>query len=172
VTLIRLRDYHLSRWFVCLYHRYGHLPRVWRRSRSLSVCNHVSAVAHLQPYPFTKQHILQLSILHRSGWHIREPQSVRACSLRCCGRYVSYPFAFQTLCLTEMTGIHCDSNGNVYAACGDGIHVWNPSGTLLGKIFTGELTANFQFAGKGRMVLLAETHLYYATLAAEGASIM
>lgn len=51
------------------------------------------------------------------------------------------------------------------------MHVWNPSGTLLGKVFTGELVANFQFAGKGRMVLLAETHLYYAGLGAEGAAI-
>ncbi|KAL2204474.1 calcium-dependent phosphotriesterase [Sarocladium strictum] len=68
-------------------------------------------------------------------------------------------------------GIHCDSNGNVYAGCGDGVHVWNCSGAFLGKIFTGELVANFQFAGKGRMVILAETKLFYATLGAEGAPL-
>lgn len=68
-------------------------------------------------------------------------------------------------------GIHCDSKGNVYAGVGDGVHVWNPSGTLLGKIFLGEESANFQFAGDGRMVIGAETHLYYATLAAKGAPI-
>ncbi|PON30796.1 hypothetical protein TGAM01_v200216 [Trichoderma gamsii] len=68
-------------------------------------------------------------------------------------------------------GIHCDSEGNVYAGVGDGVHVWNPSGTLLGKIFLGEASANFQFAGDGRMVIGAETHLYYATLAAKGAPI-
>lgn len=59
----------------------------------------------------------------------------------------------------------------MYAGVGDGIHVWNPSGTLLGKIFLGEASANFQFAGNGRMVIGAETHLYYATLAAKGAPI-
>lgn len=69
-------------------------------------------------------------------------------------------------------GVHCDTVGNVYAGCGDGVHVWNTSGTLLGKIFVGEGVANFQFAGKGRMVLLAETQLWYATLAAEGAPIL
>ncbi|WVQ98187.1 hypothetical protein IAU59_005309 [Kwoniella sp. CBS 9459] len=68
-------------------------------------------------------------------------------------------------------GVHCDSKGNVYAGCGDGIHVWNPSGLLLGKIWVGSTSANFQFAGKGRMVISAETKLYYATLAAEGADI-
>ncbi|KAK4946064.1 hypothetical protein LTR10_014866 [Elasticomyces elasticus] len=65
-------------------------------------------------------------------------------------------------------GIHCDTNGNVYSGVGDGVHVWNPSGTLLGKIFLGTTSANFNFAGKGRMVICAETQLYYATLAAEG----
>ncbi|ERF72942.1 hypothetical protein EPUS_05023 [Endocarpon pusillum Z07020] len=66
-------------------------------------------------------------------------------------------------------GVHCDTKGNVYSAVGDGVQVWNPSGTLLGKIFLGSVAANFRFAGKGRMVILAQTQLYYATLAAEGA---
>lgn len=65
-------------------------------------------------------------------------------------------------------GVHCDSWGNVYAGCGDGIQVWNPSGKLIGKIFVGTTSANFNFAGKGRMVICAENSLYYATLAAAG----
>ncbi|KAK6903590.1 hypothetical protein I203_107095 [Kwoniella mangroviensis CBS 8507] len=68
-------------------------------------------------------------------------------------------------------GVHCDSEGNVYAGVGDGISVWNPAGTLLGKIWLGTTSANFQFAGKGRMVICAETKLYYVTLGAEGADI-
>ena len=51
------------------------------------------------------------------------------------------------------------------------MQVWNPSGTLIGKIWVGHTVANFQFAGKGRMVLCAETELYYATLAAEGSFV-
>ncbi|EKV08593.1 Six-bladed beta-propeller, TolB-like [Penicillium digitatum] len=68
-------------------------------------------------------------------------------------------------------GIHCDSWGNVYAGCGDGVHVWNPSGKLIGKIYIGSTTANFNFAGEGRMVICAETDLYYATVAAAGSYI-
>jgi gluconolactonase len=41
----------------------------------------------------------------------------------------------------------------------------------LGKIYVGETSANFQFAGQGRMVICAETRLYYATLGAAGAYI-
>lgn len=66
-------------------------------------------------------------------------------------------------------GIHFDTKGNLYAGCGDGVQVYNPSGKLIGKIYIGGTSANFQFAGKGRMVVLAETELYFATLGAEGA---
>ncbi|KAJ5403644.1 SMP-30/Gluconolaconase/LRE-like region [Penicillium cosmopolitanum] len=75
-------------------------------------------------------------------------------------------FAFASPGLPD--GVHCDSWGNVYAGCGDGIQVWNPSGKLIGKIFVGTTSANFNFAGKGRMVICAENSLYYATLAAAG----
>jgi gluconolactonase len=67
-------------------------------------------------------------------------------------------------------GVHCDTKGNVYSGCGDGVQVWNPSGKLIGKIYLGEGSANFNFAGDGRMVICAETNLYYVTLRAVGAS--
>lgn len=73
--------------------------------------------------------------------------------------------------ITVSVGIHCDSKGNVYAGCGDGVHIWNPSGKLIGKIYTGMNAANFQFAGQGRMVIMGRTKLFYATLAASGASL-
>ena len=73
--------------------------------------------------------------------------------------------------LTTGLGVHCDSKGNVYAGVGDGVHVWNPAGKLLGKIYTGRTAANFQFVGGGRMVICGETRLYYATLAATGALV-
>lgn len=50
-------------------------------------------------------------------------------------------------------GIHCDATGNVWAGCGDGVHVWNPSGQLVGKVFIGETSNNFAFGpdlGDGR----------------------
>ena len=51
------------------------------------------------------------------------------------------------------------------------MHVWNPSGVLLGKIYLGVGSANFAFAGEGRMVICAETELYYASLNATGAVV-
>lgn len=77
----------------------------------------------------------------------------------------AYPAAFVP------DGVHTDSEGRVYAGCGDGVHVWNTSGKLIGKIYTGTGAANFQFAGEGRMVITGQTKLFYVTLAASGAPI-
>ncbi|KAL1877494.1 hypothetical protein Daus18300_002481 [Diaporthe australafricana] len=68
-------------------------------------------------------------------------------------------------------GVHTDSAGRVYSGCGDGVHVWNPSGKLIGKIYTGTVVANFQFAGNGRMIITGQTKLFYATLAASGVGL-
>ncbi|OCF40850.1 hypothetical protein I317_05300 [Kwoniella heveanensis CBS 569] len=64
-------------------------------------------------------------------------------------------------------GIKCDVKGNVYAGCGDGIHVWNPYGTLIGKIVLGAADdnmgagcANFCFVPGGRLVCFAEDRVY------------
>ena len=51
------------------------------------------------------------------------------------------------------------------------MQVFNPSGKLIGKIYTGRTAANFQFVGGGRIVIAGETHLYYATVAAQGALV-
>ncbi|EMD32372.1 hypothetical protein CERSUDRAFT_108815 [Gelatoporia subvermispora B] len=65
-------------------------------------------------------------------------------------------------------GIQLDIKGNVYSGCGDGVHVWSPDGTLIGKFFLGKVSANMTFAGKGRLVILAESEVYLAQIAAEG----
>ncbi|KAI0320022.1 calcium-dependent phosphotriesterase [Amylostereum chailletii] len=65
-------------------------------------------------------------------------------------------------------GIQLDTAGNVYSGCGDGVQVWNAEGTLLGKFFLGTTSANMAFAGKGRLMILAETAVYQANIAAEG----
>ncbi|WWC96569.1 hypothetical protein V866_003437 [Kwoniella sp. B9012] len=74
-------------------------------------------------------------------------------------------------------GIKCDVMGNVYAGCGDGIHVWNPYGTLIGRIVLGAADsnlkagcANFCFIPGGKLVCLSEDRVYLVEgLTVEGA---
>ena len=47
------------------------------------------------------------------------------------------------------------------------LQVWNPEGTLIGKFFLGTTAANLVFAGDGRLVILAETAVYLAEIAAK-----
>jgi len=65
-------------------------------------------------------------------------------------------------------GIQVDLNGNVYSGCGDGVQVWNDEGTLLGKFFLGTTSANMAFATPGRLIILAETKIFVADIAASG----
>ncbi|KAH8898053.1 calcium-dependent phosphotriesterase [Thozetella sp. PMI_491] len=103
----------------------------------------------------------------RHGLELTNPSSIYRFDVQSDGTFENRKtFAFIDTNIPD--GIHTDSKGNVYAGVGDGIHVWNPSGKLLGKIYTGRTSANFQFVGGGRMVIGGETQLFYATLAAEG----
>lgn len=61
-------------------------------------------------------------------------------------------------------GIKCDMKGNVYSGCGDGVHIWSPSGVLLGKILVEGGVANFCFGRGGEMFLLNENKLWRAQL--------
>ena len=44
-------------------------------------------------------------------------------------------------------GIRCDRHGRVFSSAGDGVQVFNPDGTLLGKIRTPQAAANLCFGG-------------------------
>ncbi len=68
-------------------------------------------------------------------------------------------------------GIRLDTDGNVYTSTGDGVQVFNSQGALIGKFFLGTTSSNMVFAGKGRLVILAETKIFYAEIAAEGAKL-
>ncbi|KAI1331019.1 gluconolactonase [Xylariaceae sp. FL0255] len=65
-------------------------------------------------------------------------------------------------------GIHVDTKGRIYAGCGDGVHVFNVDGLLIGKIFLGQTSANFNFVGDGGLVICAETDLFYSKMAVYG----
>jgi gluconolactonase len=44
-------------------------------------------------------------------------------------------------------GIRCDRHGRVFSSAGDGVQVFNPDGSLLGKIRTTQAAANLCFGG-------------------------
>ncbi|KAF4626841.1 hypothetical protein G7Y89_g11312 [Cudoniella acicularis] len=71
-------------------------------------------------------------------------------------------------------GIKCDTSGNVYSGCDDGVEVWNPAGELIGVIGVpgggeGGGVANFCFGKRGEMFVCNEQRLWLVKLG-EGAA--
>ncbi|MSP93538.1 MAG: SMP-30/gluconolactonase/LRE family protein, partial [Myxococcales bacterium] len=62
-------------------------------------------------------------------------------------------------------GIRVDTDGNVWASAGDGVHCYSPAGQLLGKIRTPQVVANLEF-GDGRLFIAATTTLYAVRVSA------
>ena len=60
--------------------------------------------------------------------------------------------------------IKCDTNGNVYRGCGDGVNIWSAGGVLLGKILIEGGVANFCFGAHGQIFMLNEFKIWRAQL--------
>ncbi|CCM02135.1 uncharacterized protein FIBRA_04212 [Fibroporia radiculosa] len=67
-------------------------------------------------------------------------------------------------------GIQLDTLGNVYSGCGEGTHVWNSRGTLIGKFYLNSTTAEMMFTKSG-LVILDEETLYLVNIQAQGISL-
>ena len=50
-------------------------------------------------------------------------------------------------------GLRVDTGGRLYASAGDGVHVFEPEGKLLGEIKTPEAASNCAFGGEGNRTL-------------------
>jgi gluconolactonase len=76
-------------------------------------------------------------------------------------------------------GIRCDVDGNVWSAAGwadpsfNGVHVFAPDGTLIGRIHLPEICANLCFGGtkKNRLFMAASQSLYAVYVGTEGAQV-
>jgi len=68
-------------------------------------------------------------------------------------------------------GIRLDSDGRVWAAAGDGLHCFDPDGTLLGKLHVPEVVANLTFGGPQRnhLFICGTSSVYSIRVSARGA---
>jgi gluconolactonase len=68
-------------------------------------------------------------------------------------------------------GIRLDDAGRVWAGVGDGVHCFDPDGTLIGKLHLPEDAANLTFGGpqRNRLFITATTSLYSIRISINGA---
>jgi gluconolactonase len=71
-------------------------------------------------------------------------------------------------------GFRLDTEGRIWTSAGDGVHVYDPDGTLLGKVRVPEVVANVQFGWpkRNRLYICATTSLYAILLPVAGAKTM
>jgi gluconolactonase len=78
---------------------------------------------------------------------------------------------FATCDAGTFDGIRLDHAGRIWAAAHDGVHCFDPDGTLIGKLRLPEIAANLTFGGPKRndMYITATSSLYAVRLTVTGA---
>jgi gluconolactonase len=70
-------------------------------------------------------------------------------------------------------GFRLDTEGRIWTSAADGVHIYDPDGTLIGKILIPEVVANVCFGGpkRERLFICATTSLYSVRLFVNGAKM-
>ncbi len=78
---------------------------------------------------------------------------------------------FATCTAGFFDGFRLDVEGRVWASAADGVHVYDPDGTLIGKVFIPEVVANVEFGGPKRnhLFICGTTSLYTVKVMTNGA---
>lgn len=70
-------------------------------------------------------------------------------------------------------GFRVDTKGRIWTSAGDGVHCYDPDGTLIGKVKIPEIVANCTFGGakRNRLFICGTTSLYSVMLTANGSKL-
>ena len=104
--------------------------------------------------------------------HVKNgPRHIRVFTVAANGRSLGKGRIFATCDIGLFDGFRLDTKGNVWTSAGDGVHCYDPDGTLTGKIRIPQVVANVCFGGpkRNRLYICATQSLYSVYLNAEGA---
>ncbi|MCO5066579.1 MAG: SMP-30/gluconolactonase/LRE family protein [Rhizobiaceae bacterium] len=98
------------------------------------------------------------------------PANIRAYEVSADGGSVSGGREFAACTAGLFDGFRLDTEGRIWTSAGDGIHCYDPDGTLIGKILVPEVVANCVFGGVKRNVLYicGTTSLYAVRVMVNG----
>lgn len=70
-------------------------------------------------------------------------------------------------------GFRLDNKGRIWTSAGDGVHCYDPDGTLIGKVFMPEKVSNLCFGGlkRNRLFVTASNSVYTVLLATSGPTL-
>jgi gluconolactonase len=117
--------------------------------------------------PDEKQvYIVDTGITHQKNG----PKHIRRFDIGADGKKLINGKVFADCTAGIFDGFRVDRNGRIWTSAGDGVHCYDPDGTLIGKIHIPEMVANVCFGGPrlNRLFICGTTSLYSAYLAING----
>ncbi|HYF53805.1 MAG TPA: SMP-30/gluconolactonase/LRE family protein [Salinarimonas sp.] len=115
-----------------------------------------------------------LYVADTGATHRREgPRHIRRFRVDAGGR-VSGGEVFATCTAGLFDGFRLDTDGRIWTSAGDGVHCYDPDGTLVGKVRVPEVAANVCFGGpkRNRLYICATTSLYAILTCVNGAKTL
>ncbi|MEE1613619.1 SMP-30/gluconolactonase/LRE family protein [Microvirga sp. CF3016] len=113
----------------------------------------------------------RLYVADTGATHLKDgPRHIRAFDVNADGG-LSGGKVFATCTQGLFDGFRLDEAGRVWTSAGDGVHCYDPDGTLIGKVLVPEGVANVVFGGpkRNRLYICATTSLYAIMLPVNGA---
>ena len=101
-----------------------------------------------------------------------DPRHIRVFDLTADGSALSGGDVFAVCTAGKFDGIRVDEAGRIWASARDGVHCYEPDGTLIGKILVPEGVSNLVFGGprRNRLFITATSSLFSVLLPVKGAS--
>ncbi|PZO02846.1 MAG: gluconolactonase [Hyphomicrobiales bacterium] len=97
---------------------------------------------------------------------------IRACTVADDGASLGASTVFATCTAGVFDGFRLDAEGRLWASAADGVHIYHPDGTLIGKIGIPEVVANVCWGGPklNRLFICGTSSLYAIMTATNGAT--
>jgi gluconolactonase len=111
-------------------------------------------------------YIADTGVTHKVGG----PKHIRRFDISADGTKLGKNHIFADCTVGLFDGFRIDSDGRIWTSAGDGVHCYDPDGTLIGKILIPELVSNVCFGGPklNRLFICGTTSLYSCYLAING----
>ena len=111
-------------------------------------------------------YIADTGITHK----VNGPKHIRRFDVSADGSKLGKNHIFADCSAGLFDGFRIDSDGRIWTSAGDGVHCFDPDGTLIGKILIPELVSNVCFGGPklNRLFICGTTSLYSCYLAING----
>ena len=103
--------------------------------------------------------------------HVKDgPRHIRVCDVSADGK-LSGGKLFADCTSGAFDGFRLDETGRIWTSAGDGVHCYDPDGTLIGKVLVPEAVANVVFGGpkRNRLFICGTTSLYAILTQVNGA---